>query len=139
MTVHDLPAVNATLNATAGIFLILGFIAIKSGNSKRHAQMMIAAFTTSVIFLTCYLYYHFNVQMVTRYQGQGILRIIYFFILLTHIPLAALVAPGSLLALWFAAKKNFEAHKKVTRILWPVWMYVSVTGVLVYLMLYVWK
>lgn len=139
MTVSDLPAVNASLNAISGILLTFGFIAIKSGNSKRHAKFMIAAFITSILFLSCYLYYHFNVRMVTHYQGQGILRPIYFFILLTHIPLAALVAPGSILAVWFAARKNFEAHKKVTRILWPVWMYVSVTGVLVYLMLYVWK
>lgn len=137
MTVHDLPTLNAALNATAGVFLILGLIAIKSKNPTRHAQMMITALAVSVIFLCSYLYYHFNVRLVTRYQGQGILRPIYFFILFTHIPLAGVVAPVSLVAIWFAMRKKFETHKKITRWLWPVWMYVSVTGVLVYLMLYI--
>ena len=138
MTVHDLPLLNACLNAAAGVLLILGWMAIKSGNRKRHAAMMIAAFGVSILFLTSYLYYHFNVHLITRYHGQGILRPIYFFILITHIPLAGLVAPASLAAVWFATRKNFTRHKQITRILWPVWMYVSVTGVLIYLMLYVW-
>ena len=139
MTVQDLPTVNATLNGVSAIFLTLGFIAIKSNRPKLHAKMMIAAFSASMLFLGCYLYYHFNVHLITRYPGRGILRPLYFFILFTHIPLAGLVAPASLTALWFAAKKNFERHKKITKWLWPVWMYVSVTGVLIYLMLYIFK
>ena len=133
----SLPLLNATLNGTSGIFLILGFIAIKKGNQKRHATWMIAAFTTSILFLISYLYYHFTVRLVTHYPGKGIWRVVYFFILGTHTPLAGLVAPASLAAIWFAAKKKFETHKKITRWLWPVWLYVSVTGVVIYLMLYV--
>lgn len=137
MTAQDLPSVNAFLNSISALFLVLGFIAIKSGNRKRHARMMMCALATSLAFLISYLYYHFSVRLVTHYQGQGILRGIYFFVLGTHTPLAALVAPASLVAIWFAIRKQFEKHKRVTRWLWPVWLYVNVTGVLIYLMLYV--
>ena len=137
MSVTDLPALNACLNACATLFLLLGYVAIRRQDRRRHAQMMVGALVASALFLSCYLYYHFNVAMVTKYSGIGFSRLVYFFILITHIPLAALIVPFILAAVWFAARGEFERHKKITRWLFPVWMYVSVTGVLIYLMLYV--
>jgi putative membrane protein len=98
---------------------------------------MIAAMITSAVFLGCYLYYHAH-HLVTRYQGEGILRPIYFLILGTHVPLAIVVLPAAIAAVVQALRGRFDKHVRITRWLWPVWMYVSVTGVLVYLMLYVW-
>ncbi len=134
---HHIPTINALLNGVATCFLLAGWIFIRRGEQKRHMQAMIAALAVSALFLGFYLYYHFNVGAVTRYERQGILRPIYFFILFTHIPLAMLVVPGCLVAVWHAFRKNFEKHVKITRWLWPVWIYVSITGVLIYLMLYV--
>ena len=138
MTIHDLPAVNASLNALAGVFLGLGWLAIKKGDQKRHRVLMIMALCASTLFLCSYLYYHAHVGSV-HYPGHGILRTIYFLILLTHTPLAAIIVPFCVIAVWHAVHKNFTAHKKITRWLWPTWMYVSVTGVVIYLMLYVFK
>ncbi len=137
MTIYDMPLVNASLNGLAGIFLFFGWRAIKKGNRQRHQKFMIAALCASTAFLICYLTYHFMIPGVTRYQREGVLRIIYFFVLGTHTPLAGLVPPLSLIAVWHAYKGNFEKHVRITRWLLPVWMYVSVTGVLIYLMLYV--
>ncbi|MBX7257759.1 MAG: DUF420 domain-containing protein [Candidatus Hydrogenedentes bacterium] len=131
-----LPTINATLNGLAGVFLILGWRAIRSRRVEQHKQFMFMALLSSAAFLTCYLYYHFTAVGITRYQGQGILRALYFFILLSHTPLAALMTPFILAAVWFALKGNFTAHTRITKWLWPIWMYVSVTGVLIYLMLY---
>ncbi len=131
------PTVNASLNFLAGIFLFLGWRAIKAKNPLRHRKMMIAAFITSSAFLVSYVTYHVMVHGVTHYQGQGIARAVYFFILLTHTPLAVIIVPFILRALWFAHKKDFHRHTRITKSLLPVWMYVSVTGVLIYLMLYV--
>lgn len=137
MNLTHIPAVNATLNGIAALFLLLGWLAVRRGNLVRHRQFMLSAFAVSAVFMAFYLYYHYTIGTVTRYQGQGLLRGLYFFILITHIPLAMLVVPGCLLALGFAWKKRFDLHVRVTRWLWPVWMYVSVTGVMIYLMLYV--
>jgi len=137
MTVQDLPAVNATLNGIAGLFLIGGWCAIKLGRKESlHRALMFCALGCSAAFLACYLYYHYHAGAVTRYEGDGILRIVYFVILLTHIPLAGLMVPFILAAVWFALRGKFEAHRKLVRWVWPVWVYVSVTGVLIYLMLY---
>jgi putative membrane protein len=136
MTLRDLPTVNASLNGLAAVLLLCGWIAIKKGRRDLHRNFMIAALAASALFLGCYLYYHAH-HLTTRYQGQGIARYIYFFILGTHVPLAMVVLPASLVAVRFAMKGRFDRHVRVTRWLWPVWMYVSVTGVLVYLMLYV--
>lgn len=138
MTLSDLPAVNASLNALSTVFLTLGYIFIKQKKQNAHRNSMIAAFITSAIFLACYLTYHFNVKAVTKFQGQGIARPIYFFILITHIILAVIIVPLVLMSLSRALKQRFDAHKRIARWTWPLWMYVSVTGVLVYLMLYVW-
>lgn len=97
---------------------------------------MTAALAASTVFLACYVVYHVNSQVVTRYAGPPQYKNLYYFILLTHIPLAVVVVPAALAAVWQAVKGNLEKHRKITRWLWPVWMYVSVTGVLIYVMLY---
>ncbi len=131
------PKVNASLNALAGIFLFLGWLAIKAKNQERHRMFMLSALASSALFLCSYLTYHYLKPGVTRYEGEGILRAIYYTILLTHTPLAAIIVPASLVALRFALQKRFDRHVRVTRWLYPVWVYVSVTGVVIYLMLYV--
>lgn len=136
MTIQDLPAINAGLNSLSATFLTLGFIFIKCGNKLAHRNCMIAAFTTSVVFLASYLTYHFNVQTVTRFQNPEWFRPIYLVILLTHTVLAVVIVPLILLTLNRARRQDFEAHKKIARWTWPLWMYVSVTGVVIYLLLY---
>ena len=136
MTIHDLPIVNATLNGLSAVFLTLGFIAIKRGNKIAHRNCMIAAFSTSVIFLACYLTYHFLVKTVTHFVEPAWFKPIYLTILLTHTVLAVIIVPLILRTLWLARKQNFEAHKKIARWTWPLWMYVSITGVVIYLLLY---
>ncbi len=137
MALPVLPTINASLNALAGIFLLIGFWAIKNNRRDVHKRAMLGAFVASAVFLCTYLYYHFTTHLITHYQGQGILRGIYFFILGTHIPLAVLIVPFIIIAIRHALKGRFEEHKRITRWLYPTWVYVSVTGVLVYLMLYV--
>jgi putative membrane protein len=137
MTARDLPTLNALLNGTAAVLLLLGWLAVKRGQVKRHRAFMIAALVASALFLTSYVTYHYIVPGPTRYQGEGFSRYLYFAILLTHTPLATLMVPFILAAVWFAYRGRFDRHVRITRILWPTWMYVSVTGVLIYLMLYV--
>ena len=132
-----LPFVDACLNGVAAMFLLAGFVAIKARKERLHKIAMCAALAVSAAFLCCYLYYHFVVRITTPYQGEGPLRVLYFFILLTHIPLAGLMTPFIAAAVWFGAFNQRERHKRLVRWVWPVWMYVSVTGVLIYLMLYV--
>ena len=98
---------------------------------------MILALCASTLFLCSYLAYHFCVHGVTRYSGQGLWCVVYFFILLTHTPLAVIIVPFSLTAVWHALKQNYTKHVQITKWLYPVWMYVAITGVLIYLMLYV--
>ena len=137
MEIKFFPTLNASLNFLAGVFLLLGWRAIKQNDQKRHKKFMISALITSSLFLISYVTYHILIHGGTRYQGQGIWRDVYFFILLTHTPLAVIIVPASLTAIWHAIKGNFAKHTQITRWLWPVWMYVSLTGVLIYLMLYI--
>lgn len=137
MAFSYLPTLNACLNLTAGILLFVGWRAIRNKKSAVHKRFMLAALTASFLFLISYLTYHLTTVGVTRYQGQGILRFIYFFILLTHTPLAVIIVPFCLRAVYFALRGDFARHVRITKWLLPVWMYVSVTGVLIYLMLYV--
>ena len=130
-----LPTVNACLNGTAALLLLLGWGAIKRKNKNAHAKFMGAALLTSFLFLTFYLIYHASVG-VTRYSGRGFTRVVYFIILLTHTPLAVVTLPFSLMAVYHALRGNFASHTRITRWLLPVWLYVSITGVLIYLMLY---
>jgi putative membrane protein len=141
MSIYDLPAVNATLNGLSAIFLTLGFIFIKRGDKIAHRNCMISAFVTSIVFLSCYLTYHGYLYFAlhrgpTRFLDPLWFRPIYLTILLTHTILAVIIVPLILRTLWLARKERFEAHKKIARWTWPLWMYVSVTGVVVYLLLY---
>jgi putative membrane protein len=131
----ELPTINATLNSLSAAFLILGFIFIKSKNIKAHRACMLAAFASSILFLISYLVYHHQVGSVP-FKGQGAIRTVYFTILLTHTILAVVVVPLALITLFRALKENFPAHRRIARWTFPIWLYVSVTGVLVYVMLY---
>jgi len=139
MDVHELPAVNAILNGTAAILLVRGYFLIRSGKREQHKKTMIAAFTVSVVFLISYLIYHANSGIV-YYQKTGFIRYVYFSILYTHTPLAAAVPVLAIITLRRALKAektgDFSRHRRIARWTLPIWLYVSVTGVLVYLMLY---
>lgn len=137
MTVHDLPALNASFNGLAMVCLMAGWVAIKkNGNETAHRTCMIAALIFSTLFLSCYTYYHYHVGAMTPFEKQGAIRVAYFVILATHIPLAALLGPFVVAAVLFAWRGRIDLHTRVTKWLWPAWMYVSVTGVLIYVMLY---
>jgi len=135
MTVTDLPAVNACLNGTSLLLLVAGYWNIRRGKKGAHRACMVSAFLVSILFLACYLYYHAHV-LHTPFTGQGWVRPVYFFILITHIVLAAVVPFLALATLYRAVKGQFDKHKRIARWTYPIWVYVSVTGVLVYLMLY---
>ena len=135
MELSSFPALNASLNATTALLLLTGWALIKTGRREAHRWTMVAAFLCSSVFLACYLWYHFHVGSV-RYQKVGPIRIVYYTILLTHTVLAVAVLPMILRALFLAAKGRFEEHRRAARWAFPVWLYVSVTGVTVYWMLY---
>jgi uncharacterized membrane protein YozB (DUF420 family) len=141
MSIYNLPAVNASLNGLSAVFLTLGFIFVKRGNKIAHRNCMISAFVTSCIFLVCYITYHSYLAVVlhrgpTRFENPLWFRPIYLTILLTHTILAIAIVPMILITLSRALREKFDAHKKIARWTWPLWMYVSVTGVVVYLLLY---
>jgi uncharacterized membrane protein YozB (DUF420 family) len=141
MSIHDLPAVNATLNGLSAILLSLGFFFIKRGNKIAHRNCMISAFCVSVVFLICYLTYHTYLYRVlhqgpTHFVNPAWFRPIYLTILITHTILAMVIVPMILITLNRARLQRFDLHKKIARWTWPLWMYVSVTGVVVYLLLY---
>ena len=129
-----LPAVNACLNATAATLLLAGWIAIRRGSMRVHRVLMVSAFVASSLFLVCYLAYH-SVHGDTRYAGTGGMRTLYLTILASHVVLSTTVVPLALTAFWFALRREFRRHRRVTRVLWPIWMYVSVTGVVIFWML----
>ncbi len=135
MTVHDLPAVNATLNGLSGILLATGYVLIRMRRIELHRKVMISAFITSSLFLVCYLVYHAQVGSV-RFVRQGFVRPLYFTILITHVTLAATVVPLAIITLTRGLKGRFTQHRRIARWTFPIWMYVSVTGVLVYVLLY---
>lgn len=138
MTVQELPAVNASLNALSTCFILIGLAFIKADRKRAHIVSMTAAILTSALFLTCYLIYHFNVVAVTRFTHPGWPKAVYLFILLTHIPLAVVTVPLVLMTIIPALRARYDTHRRMAKWTVPVWLYVSVTGVLVYLMLYVW-
>lgn len=135
MTVRDLPTVNAILNSASALLLIWGRVQIIEGRPDRHKRIMLTALSTSILFLLSYTIYHSIVGSIP-YMRRDWTRPVYFAILIPHVTLAGTMVPFILLALLFAWRQRFEAHKKVTRWLWPVWMFVSVSGILVYFMLY---
>jgi len=135
MSVTDLPAVNATLNAISGVLLLIAYAHIRARRIEQHRRFMLAAFTTSSLFLVCYLVYHAQVGSVP-FTRQGFVRPLYFTILITHVTLAATVVPLALVTLSRGLKARYPQHRRIARWTFPVWMYVSVTGVLVYVLLY---
>jgi uncharacterized membrane protein YozB (DUF420 family) len=141
MSFTDLPAVNACLNSLSTLLLTVGFIFIKRGNQKAHRNCMIAALVTSTVFLACYVFYHYQMKQVygeahTKFLDPAWFRPIYLVILFTHLIGAFLIVPLVLLTVSRAIRQKFDLHKKVARWTWPIWMYVSVTGVVIYLLLY---
>ncbi|MDZ4289428.1 MAG: DUF420 domain-containing protein [Prosthecobacter sp.] len=137
MTVFDLPIVNATLNSLATIFLVLGFVCIKTRRVKAHIILMICALIVSTAFLTCYLYYHYCVGHV-EFAGKGGIRTFYLTLLATHVFLAVVNLPMIILTVVPALRRRFDRHMRLARWTLPIWLYVSVTGVIVYLMCYQW-
>jgi uncharacterized membrane protein YozB (DUF420 family) len=135
VSLTDLPAVNASLNAISAILLVIGFVLIRQRRIVQHRRVMIAAFSTSTLFLICYVIYHANVGS-KPFTGQGPVRSLYFFILITHIVLAAFVPPMALVTLVRGLRARYDRHARLARWTLPIWLYVSVTGVIVYLMLY---
>jgi len=135
MDVHDLPALNAILNGTAAVLLVAGFLLIRNGQKSTHRKVMIAAFTVSALFLISYLVYH-ALAGVVYYPHTGPIRTVYLTILFTHTALAAAVPVLAILTLSRGLKARFARHRAIARWTLPIWLYVSVTGVIVYLMLY---
>ena len=134
-SVSSLPLVNALLNALATILLISGYVAIRRGQIQVHRALMISAFATSVLFLISYLIYH--AQVGSRpFPGRGPIRAVYFTILISHIVLAAVIPPLAVVTLWQALRGRFDRHARIARWTLPLWLYVSVTGIIVYWMLY---
>lgn len=135
MNVADLPALNATLNATSALFLLLGYFFIRRRQVERHRLCLLAAFTTSTLFLVSYLVYHYHAGSKS-FPGQGWIRSVYFGLLLSHTVLAAVIVPMVLMTLSRALKGSFDRHRRIARWTFPLWLYVSITGVIIYLMLY---
>jgi uncharacterized membrane protein YozB (DUF420 family) len=135
VTVHDLPAVNASLNALSGILLACGYTLMRQRRIELHRRFMIAAFAASSLFLVCYVIYHAQVGSVP-FPRQGFVRLLYFVILITHVVLAATVPPLAIITLTRGLKGRYPQHRRIARWTFPIWMYVSVTGVLVYVLLY---
>jgi putative membrane protein len=139
MTVHEIPPINAALNATATVLITAGFVMIKQGRREAHRACMLTAAVVSALFLVGYVTYHAMMRgLHTPFGGEGFIRPVYFVILWTHIPLAALVAFIVPRTFIFAIKGDYVSHKRWAKFTFPIWYYVSVTGVLVYFFLYVW-
>jgi uncharacterized membrane protein YozB (DUF420 family) len=135
LTVTDLPALNAFLNASSALLLATGYVLIRRGRRDAHKRVMLAALASSALFLTSYLVYHAQVGSV-RFRGQGAVRTVYFTILLTHTVLAVAIVPLVATTLVPALRGRFDRHRRLARITLPLWAYVSVTGVVIYWMLY---
>jgi putative membrane protein len=135
MSISDLPAVNAALNGTSAVLLTVGYYFIRRRKRNVHRAFMLAAFAASTLFLISYVAYHANVGSVP-FHGQGWIRPVYYVILFSHVFLAALIVPLALLTLSRALRKRFSKHRRIARWTLPLWLYVSVTGVVVYVMLY---
>jgi uncharacterized membrane protein YozB (DUF420 family) len=135
VSVRDLPALNATLNATSALLLLIGYVLIKRQQREAHEKVMLAALASSTLFLISYVVYHLQVGSV-RFTLTGPIRAVYFFILITHVVLAIVIVPLVIATSLRAFRRRFEAHRRIARVTLPLWGYVSVTGVLVYWMLY---
>lgn len=133
--VSDLPAVNATLNAIAGTFLVAGYVLIRRGHPELHKRCMLGALSASALFLVSYVVYHANAGS-RPFPGSGAIRVVYFSILITHVILAALILPLALMTTARGLRAQYGRHVRIARWTLPLWLYVSVTGVVIYLMLY---
>jgi|SRR5450432_2314772 uncharacterized membrane protein YozB (DUF420 family) len=131
------PALNATLNGTSAVFLLAGRYFIARGRLAAHRACMIAAVVASSLFLLCYLYFHFHVGNI-RFLGEGAWRTVYFLVLIPHVTLAIVIVPMVIITLSRGLRARYDQHRRIARWTWPLWMYVSVTGVIVYFMLYRW-
>jgi uncharacterized membrane protein YozB (DUF420 family) len=131
----DVPALNATLNGASALFLLLGFVAVRSGRIETHRAWMVTAASTSTVFLVSYLAYHARVGSV-RFTGQGPVRTVYFAILISHTVLAVVIVPLVLRTLYLGLRRRDDRHRRIARWTFPLWLYVSLTGVVVYWMLY---
>lgn len=131
----DLPALNATLNSLSAVLLVTGYVLIRTGRREAHKRCMLAAFATSSLFLVSYLIYHARVGSIP-FEGEGAIRIVYFAILIPHVILAGFIVPLALYLLTQAFRGRLERHRRVARWTLPLWLYVSVTGVVIYWMLY---
>ena len=134
-SVSSLPLVNALLNSLATVLLVCGYVAIRRGKIQVHRALMLSAFGTSVLFLVSYLIYHAHVGS-RPFPGHGPIRTVYFTILISHIVLAAVIPPLAAVTLWQALRSRFDRHTRIARWTLPLWLYVSVTGIIVYWMLY---
>jgi putative membrane protein len=135
VTIHTLPAINASLNALSGVLLVIGYALMRARRIDLHRRVMIAAFITSSLFLVSYVIYHAQVGSV-RFTREGFVRPLYFTILITHVTLAATVLPLAIITLTRGLKGRYPRHRAIARWTFPIWLYVSVTGVLVYVLLY---
>ena len=135
MELSSLPTLNAVLNSTSAILLTTGYVLIRRRRVTQHRACMLAAFASSTLFLISYLVYHANVGSVA-FTGQGSVRVVYLSILISHVVLAAMILPLALVTLTHALRGRFDRHRGIARWTLPVWLYVSVTGVVVYVMLY---
>jgi uncharacterized membrane protein YozB (DUF420 family) len=133
--ITSLPALNATLNGTSAIFLLAGYLCIRRGRADLNKRCMLGALTTSALFLTSYVIYHANTGS-RPFEGQGSIRVVYFAILITHVVLAATILPLALVTAARGLRSQFGRHVRIARWTLPIWLYVSVTGVVIYLMLY---
>ena len=137
MSVSDLPALNASLNAISAVLLAAGYVFIRRGHKIAHRNCMIGAFGVSCVFLVTYVLHKILVKGVhTKFGGEGIIKILYYAMLFSHILLAMVIVPMALVTMTRALRERFDAHKRIARWTWPIWMYVSVTGVLIYFLLY---
>ncbi len=141
MQLQDLPLINAILNSCSALLLLAGYVAIKRDQKERHKRCMVSALITSALFLTCYVIYHVGMQRVygsahTRFVDPAWFRPWYLALLASHLLLAIAIVPMVLMTVYHAIRGNFEKHRKIARWTWPCWMYVSVTGVVIYLLLY---
>lgn len=141
IAISDLPHVTASLNAISSVFLIAGFIAIRGGNWRRHRACMLAALVASGLFLAVYLVYHFN-SGLARFGGEGPVRIFYFVFLIVHVVMAVVIVPLVPVTVFRALRERFDRHRRIARWTFPIWLYVTVSGVVVYVMaqhLYPWS
>jgi putative membrane protein len=135
ISIGDLPTVNAALNGTSALLLVAGYIAIRGRRPSIHRALMLSALGTSVLFLASYLFYHYQAG-TTRFSGEGLTRLLYFVVLTSHTILAMAIVPLVIVTLYLAIRERFPRHRRIARWTFPLWLYVSVTGIVVYVMLY---